>query len=559
MVEEELRPEDNAVQEEPEESPPEGQDESEQILAEIEEIRRTLAEKSDIADMEELKAWKYDALRIIEALKEQISELRKEDERILTQMREFTDIISKKNDEMREILEEKVDETKLKALRKDLSKMNKKLGSLMEETGFGEIIDVAKIPPNILEIVYDSTLKDISLVLWREYGPGAESIITDTLEKIRLETSGSEMFHYDGRYIVTRDVAKNIKRGMISAKQLQDTYEALIKSLSEFVPSYQPKNFKAMIKLKSQEYTVDKTTRLLEKMEKIEENLSHIDSMLSSTVSGLSLQAERISRIEKSLKEEMERRFAEGFSEMNGRLSSVEESVNALRKEYDVSVSGLESRLKEKEEEISALESRLSRIESVIGKGESEKSGEEDGWKEGMEGLSLESGEGFLIASLGSERFSDEERFVLSAIPDEGIAYGKLKKSVSALISSPLDDIVSSLVGKRIIREEKKGRTRRFFPASHSTGEDKKKEGKTEAKQRGNVPETDALSRVLDAVPDRGCTMNRLKKALGKSMDPEEVEKAVEVLVQEEKLVKTTRGRYTIYVKKEEKGGEKDA
>ena len=61
----------------------------------------------------------------------------------------------------------------------------------------------------------------------------------------------------------------------------------------------------------------------------------------------------------------------------------------------------------------------------------------------------------------------------------------------------------------------------------------------------------------------KGCTLNRLKKTLEKESGYEELLDMVEYLVEREYLVVTTRGRYTVYVKNEEKikeiGGEKDA
>ncbi len=511
---------------------------------ELEVVKKELEKKASRQELQDMESWKKDILKKLDVLGSEIDELREEDRRLLTQIKDFTEAIVQKNEELRKEIEGKVEDARLKSMKKDMGKMNKKLLSLMEETGFGEIIDVTKIPPNILEIVYDTTLKDISLALWREYGPGAEKVITDTLERIRLETSGSEMFHYDGRYIRTRDVAKNIKRGMISAKQLQDTYEALLKALVEFVPSYSPKNFKAMIKLKSQEYTVDKTTSLLERVEMMDERISRIDKMLSSAVAGLSSQAERISLIEEKGKENLEKRLSEEISERDARISVLERTLGGLKEEYEMSMSSLEGKMKEREETISLLLTKISEIESRLGIPD-EKEEKEDKKKD--EPIEID------VSSL-----NEEESFVLSAIPVDGVGYGKLKRSVSALISSPLDDILKSLIDKKFIDEKKKGKTRRFRLISRSRkhAEENIEEKAEEKPLQGDETR---LNKILDSVPDRGCTINRLKKTLGKSMSPDEVEEMVNMLVEKGQLVKTTRGRYTVYVKKEEKGGEKDA
>ncbi len=538
MVEEE------SVMEQPEETHENSEEkEKEDLSGDIEDLRKKLEEKADISEIVDIRAWKLELESMLESMRSEMDGLKKENSNLYMQIRELTDILTEKNDEIRRMLDDKVDDGRVRTLRKDFSKMNKKLVAVMEETGFGEIIDVTKIPPNILEIVYDSTLKDISLALWREYGPGAERVIMDTLEKIRLETSGSEMFHYDGRYIVTRDVAKNIKRGMISAKQLQDTYEALLKALSEMVPTYKHKNFKAMIKLKSQEYTVDKTTFLLEKVEKMEENLTRIDEMLSSVVRGLSSQAERISELDRKLHEDMDLRFSKEIERYDAALSGMESGMADLKERFDSAFDSMEKRAEEKEALIASLEERLSHLESRFPEPETE--------KEETEEKSAE------VEEPDMENMNEEEKLVLSAISEEGVTYAKLKRSVSALISAPLDEILSSLSERRLIFEKKRGKTRKFFPVS---ADEKRPENVPEGETGSDEESSEKEKKILESVPERGCTLNRLKKTLGKSMEGREVEEIVNILVDKEYLVKTTRGRYTIYMKNKEKiGGEKDA
>ncbi len=495
----------------------------------IEELREELEKKLDRAELEEMKTWKANMLSELEKLKGTIEELKKEDERVLSNFREFTDIITKKNEDMKRIVEQKVDEAKMAMLRKDFSKINKKMGSLMEETGFGEIIDVTKIPPNILEIVYDSTLKDISLALWREYGPGAERIITDTLEEIRLETSGSEMFHYDGRYIKTRDVAKNIRRGMISAKQLQDTYEALLHSLHERVPSYKPKNFKAMIKLKSQEYTVDKVTYLLERAEKMENTLSMIDGMISTAIKGISAQSERIGKLEESQKE-VEKRLDEGFASRDEHISALESALSQSKEERKRAVASLEKRTKETIEEIrKEMEAKPSKSAAPEAK-ESEK-----------EKIDI----------------TDEERFVLSAIPEEGITIAKLRKLSESFIGKSPSEALESLIEKGLVKEEKKGRSRKYYPNPPS-GHKKERKEKPEDRNEKSAESTQAV--ILDAIPVNGSTLNRLKRILEKKLSEKEIAETVDMLVKNGYLTVIKRGRYKIYKKNEEKiGGEKNA
>ncbi len=542
--------EENEEQNESEEEREDREEKREELdfLRDLENIREEMEKKVDKADFEEIKGWKADILSKLSSLQEELENLKKEDERILMNFREFTDIMTKKNEEIMEIVRQKVDEEKLAQFRKDMSKMDKRLNLVMEETGFGEILDVGKIPPNILEIVYDTTLKDVTNAIWQEYGPSAEKIIMDILEDIRMETSGSEMFYFDGRRIRTRDVAKNIKRGMISARQLQDTYEALLKKLLETVPTHKSKNFRAMIKLKSQEYTVDKTTFLLDRFEKMENTLMTLNGMVSGLANNLNNTTKRLEDEIGKLSDEIEKRM----SEMEERI---EREIGALSD----SNQKMEKRLRED------MERRISEIEKNI-----MKRVEEIGRPEKKEEKAME---------LEPEELSEEERFVYSAIPAEGITLGKLRKITENMLEHPLEEILERLLKSSLIYEKKKGKSIRYYlqvskgkdenrDKKPKKDEEKKKEKKTEGmkddEEKGRAERLeDRYMLILDAIPDKGCTLNRLKKTLEKEIGYEELLDMVEYLVEREYLVVTTRGRYTVYVKNEEKikeiGGEKDA
>ncbi len=555
-----------------EEETPEEKD----ILSRIEEIREEVEKKSDKADIEEIKGWRAEILSKMSELRKDIEELRKEDERVLANFREFTDIITKKNDDVNKIVEQKVDETKLRQFRKDMGKIDKKLNLLMEETGFGEILDVAKIPPNILEIVYDTTLSDVAKALWREYGPGAEKIITDILEDIRLETSGSEMFYFDGRRIRTRDVARNIRKGMISARQLQDTYEELLKKLLERVPGHRSKNFRAMIKLKSQEYTVDKTTFLLERVEKMENTVMMLNGMVSGLASNLNMETGRMDDELERLSADFDKKLSGNTEETKKRLQSMEKKIEAIRRENENKLAAisetLDKKIRETEEEtrkrIEALEQKVFpevKSEKKVKKSEKPK----------------------------PEALTNEERFVYSAVPSDGITVTNLRKSAGSIVQAPLDVILKNLIDKGMLYEKKSGRSVRYYPTSGETekgteerkklpekakkkekskksaekpADKKKKEkefgkkGKEKRAKKGGKKMNESERIVLDAIPDNGCTLNRLKKELGDRMPYEELLDTVKELVEREFMVVTTRGRHTIYMKNEEKiGGEKNA
>jgi len=221
--------------------------------------------------------------------------------------------------------------------RKEIEKIDQKVTSIMEEIGFGEALDVAKIPPNIIEIVYQSILDDVVSAMWLNLGAhDAESAIRKTLENVRLRTSGSELFRFDGRRIIAKDVARSLENRLISARQIQTTYEELLSKLLDFIPRYKAKNFRSMIKVKSQEYAVDKITQLLEGFENLKENVTNINRITVALSSSITA---RIKQVDEGLRTEMEtsrKTFENKFDELQDTISKTQGTVEDLEETDDV-------------------------------------------------------------------------------------------------------------------------------------------------------------------------------------------------------------------------------
>lgn len=185
--------------------------------------------------------------------------------------------------DLRRILSKTGEEDALKRFEKDISKISERVQDIMEDSGYGESLSVSKIPPTILEIVYQAILDDIHHEITKTKGyQDAERIARSALEEVRLKTSGSELFKFDGRKIVTDSLAKSIEANLISAKQIQTTYDVLLDKLLETVPHHKAKNFKGMIKVKSQEFAVDRATKLTKDMAKLEKLAETTNQMVAA-------------------------------------------------------------------------------------------------------------------------------------------------------------------------------------------------------------------------------------------------------------------------------------
>ena len=165
-------------------------------------------------------------------------------------------------DDLRDEVRRRVVYADLQPIQKDMERIRARIDDIVDEVGYGETLDIAKVPPTILEAAYQAILDDVVSELKKARGVhDAEQHILHSLEQLRLKTSGSDLFLYRPHRLHV-GVAKAIEKGLASARQVQMTYEELLRHLVEPIHYHTPKNFRALIKIKSQEYSVDKALTL---------------------------------------------------------------------------------------------------------------------------------------------------------------------------------------------------------------------------------------------------------------------------------------------------------
>jgi len=165
-------------------------------------------------------------------------------------------------DDLKDEMGRRVAFADLQPIQKELGRIRGKIDDIVDEVGYGEALDIAKVPPAILEAAHQAILDDLVAVLRETRGAhDAELHIVHSLEQLRLKTSGSELFHYKPHRIHV-GIAKPLEKGLVSARQVQMTFDELVRHLLEPIHTHSPKNFRALIKIKSQEYAVDKALSL---------------------------------------------------------------------------------------------------------------------------------------------------------------------------------------------------------------------------------------------------------------------------------------------------------
>lgn len=370
--------------------------------------------------------------------------------------------------------EKAFDDKSIKHMERSLEKIDEKIEDIMSEVGFGESLDVSKIPPNILEIVYQSTLDDIVAELWKSLGPGDfERVITEILEEVRLMTSGSELFRFDNnRRIKTNNLARSLSDGLISAKQIQTTYDVLLDKLLEYVPYHKAKNFRAMIKIKSQEYTVDKTSFLLDKVENMERKMTQTNQIVAALSAQLNAKGMQMDRVARDMEKKMYLRYDSALSDMKEDMKRLDEDKVGSSAMNEILLTMREiqegqNRLQEEIDQMKALFDMKQRIyEAKI--------------DTIAEHLKLQEKVDSVEKTIESRKrlgdLDEESRFVYYAVPDseEGAmtAAALSKKLAGVMDKERVKDKIKELAESEFVFQRKKGKTIRYYRAAGDATEE---------------------------------------------------------------------------------------
>jgi hypothetical protein len=233
----------------------------------------------------------------------------------------------------------------------------------------------------------------------------------------------------------TRNLAKAIQEKLISAKQVQTTYDELLGKLLEYLPGYKAKNFRAMIKLKSQEYAVDKTTFLLDKHNTLKREIDELRNMVASV-------SNRQNSLEIGINNLMGSKVDKSDLEA---LNNILEEVKTKQGDFEVMQQRLMDMMEENKKAISdAMENMTEQISAqkkdITDEVEEEiptpeKGAEKEGVSEG------------------------EESKVLKIIPSKGVTLNRIKKELcEEMEEGKIEECVESLIDKGAMSTVKRGR-----------------------------------------------------------------------------------------------------
>lgn len=196
-------------------------------------------------------------------------------------------------------------------MQKEIEKKDQKLKDILLDLGFEESLDINKIPPKILVLVYETILNDVlTRIKFTKGAQDTETAVNKIFENIRTHTSGSELFQFEGNKITIPNLPIYLTKKLISSKQIYITYNSILKQLLEYVPGYEPKNFKAMIKIKTQEYSIDRVIKLDTDFETFSTELDELKKHLNNINIQITNLSNRLEELPQMMEEKLSKLVA---------------------------------------------------------------------------------------------------------------------------------------------------------------------------------------------------------------------------------------------------------
>ena len=174
-----------------------------------------------------------------------------------TGVSENSDMISSLSNE----LATRAENAELKRLKSDFEHFSKRLKRVAksEDSISAEVLDAAKVPPDVLEITYAKTLNDLYSAMTDIFGIDESSdIVEDIRDQVRQFSAGVDFFIFEEGAFRIQGLSNAINSKLVSVKQIHGTYVELFKLLNQYVPNYDSQDFRSFVETGSREYAVEK-------------------------------------------------------------------------------------------------------------------------------------------------------------------------------------------------------------------------------------------------------------------------------------------------------------
>ncbi len=332
-------------------------------------------------------------------------------------------------------------------------KLSKRLSAIEEVIGVEEDVNVNKIPPSILRLVYQYTLNDAISELRKYVGyEEAEHIIKEVLMDVRTKTSGTELFKFSEGKIEARDIEKAIERKLISPKQIHLTYVEIVKKIKEFLPGYTPKNFASLLRTHGQEYAIETATENRLRVEMLERRMESLRNEMAYQENVLREDITEIKKmIELELQENMKKinaefeKVAHHMEKLEDDLKRVYEDMNRITPYLDILIKQIYGEIMEKIEPEGTDKNALDYPPKIM----------DDFLKTGVASgqIIIKEDKIYLIKKV--------EEKILEIIGEDFLSYSEIKKR-TGYDKEILDYAIKLMKEKEIIEERKRGKGRKY-------------------------------------------------------------------------------------------------
>jgi len=229
--------------------------------------------------------------------------------------------------EMKVDVANRADSTDFKKLKRDFRVFSKRLRRVAKEADAtsAEVLDAAKIPPDVLEIIYAKTLNDVYSEILNEFGEReAFEIVADVMDNVRQSSAGVDFFRFeDGRFLLLK-LAEAIEAKLVSPKQIHATYVEFFRELSGYVPNYESRDFRSFVETGSREYTVERIAVHEKRLEKFNQELGSVKDELARICEHF----ESIEKIEDQRAEEIKANV-DDLLNITGKFKTLADAVNS--------------------------------------------------------------------------------------------------------------------------------------------------------------------------------------------------------------------------------------
>lgn len=232
------------------------------------------------------------------------------------------------------------------------AKAEARFEDLAVHVGHRQPVDMAKVPPEILERSIQAALDELSAEISKVRSVDElDRALDEALNDVRGRSKGSELFERVGSAIQVKGLGVAVEKRLLSAKAAQATFDEIVRHLRTHVPGFRPHSLQSLIRARSADFAVEAAVHHHERLREAERRL---EALLADT--------RRIEKEAHAADEEAARGVSKSLEDHGSTAAALLERLNALEARAAAAEDGLGRTLTRLE----AVERYAQRVESAM-------------------------------------------------------------------------------------------------------------------------------------------------------------------------------------------------